>query len=252
MILTATDLLTKTHAVTAYTHSDEITIIFNKICTKVDHDKEPKKYCHNYNGRISKLLSLTASYCSVRFNYWLNKELECINTCDDDMKHYKKSNIIDKIKGYTAYFDCRVLLFPEGIEESEIINHMIWRSTYDCYRNCISTYADHYIGKNSTFKMNTHDKIIKLYEIGIVVDDIPKRYKYGIYLKQHKVIKTIDYINKQTETTMTSDVQRSQVIMFAVKIEKADGSAIKLIMDRYLNIYSKEYVGLALNIYKFK
>jgi len=65
MILTAKDLLLKFHCVTAYTQSDEISLIFPALIkTKEDENKSLP-----FSGRATKIATLAASYCSVRFNY---------------------------------------------------------------------------------------------------------------------------------------------------------------------------------------
>ena len=119
MVLTMNDCLTEFHAVTGYTHSDEITLIFapmpplvNKNTNKV----EPQP--HFYNGRVCKILTLVSSYISIRFNYHL---LSCIETQNQyiqtlDMTKIGYSNdFIRKIKNMKAYFDARVLVFPQTV-----------------------------------------------------------------------------------------------------------------------------------------
>lgn len=69
MCLTMCDLIKEFDTNIGYTHLDEITLIFDS--------KYPNS--HLYNGYIQKLLSLTSTYCSVRFNYHLEKLIESIN-----------------------------------------------------------------------------------------------------------------------------------------------------------------------------
>lgn len=82
------------------------------MCTKEEYEKGDKiiknKY-HLFKGRIQKLCSVVASYCSVSF--------------------YKNFNgLFDENK--IPHFDCRVLVFNED-KKYEIVNHMIWRKK-DC------------------------------------------------------------------------------------------------------------------------
>lgn len=80
MGLTTIDLIEEFEAQTGYTHSDEITLIFNSKCTELQEfeyleskTKLTKLPNHMFNGRIQKILTLISSYCSVRFNYHLEK-----------------------------------------------------------------------------------------------------------------------------------------------------------------------------------
>ena len=139
MIQTMNDLLTKFNARTGYTHSDEITLIFDKICTKDEYD-EDKSLVHNYNGRIEKILTLVSGYCSVRFNYYIKLYVNA------DNKSYK-TQFLDKINSDIVFFDARIIM-PHG----EFVNHMIWRSVCDCYRNCVACFARKYFSAKKLHK----------------------------------------------------------------------------------------------------
>ena len=56
MVNTTYDLLKEFKCNTGYTHSDEITLIFDK----GDHIR---------NGNVTEIITLISGYCSVRFNY---------------------------------------------------------------------------------------------------------------------------------------------------------------------------------------
>lgn len=165
MALTVQDLLEKFHANTGYTHSDEITLIFNKV--------ESEQSTHLFNGRASKLLSLMASYCSVRFNYHLKENIETI-------KDEYPCKFIKKIQKCEQIFDARILI----IEPSEIVNHQIWRSVRDCHRNAVSTYAGTVFSHKIIDRKNTAEKIDMLKSKNIIWDNIPTFVKYGLYCKK--------------------------------------------------------------------
>lgn len=76
-----------------------------------------------------------SGYCSVRFNYHLHK----IINSEENQKLYDP-HYIEKINLMRACFDARLVAFPAD-KEYEIVNHMIWRSIFDCERNAVSTYA---------------------------------------------------------------------------------------------------------------
>lgn len=109
MIKTMGDLIKEFLPYTGYCHSDEITLIFPKECSVP------------YNRKTQKLLSIIASYCSVRFNY-----------------HSQISQVIVPV------FDARILI----MEKSDIVKHQIWRSIIDCARNACFSYNKDFHIKN--------------------------------------------------------------------------------------------------------
>jgi len=124
MCLTASDLLLKFQPSTAYTHSDEITLIFPPALTKEDIAEGNITKTHLFNGKHSKIISLTSAYCSVRFNYHLTILMN---------KHKSEypQKYIDLINEQSQIFDARILTFND--KPYEMVNHQIWRSVYDCY-----------------------------------------------------------------------------------------------------------------------
>jgi tRNA(His) 5'-end guanylyltransferase len=66
MILTCVDLLKEFHCSAIYTFSDEITMVFPS--------KDGFQTPHIYGGRYSKLISLSAGFCSSKFNYHMSKQ----------------------------------------------------------------------------------------------------------------------------------------------------------------------------------
>ena len=171
MCLTLQDLLTKFHAKTGYSHSDEITLIFK--------EQELELSKHLYDGRTSKLLSVIASYCSVRFNYHLIKTIEPIK------KEYP-IKFIEKIQQCEQIFDARIIILEPG----EILNHQIWRSVLDCHRNAVSTYAYTVFSHKTLNKKTTAEKIEMLKSKNIIWESIPTFIKYGLYCK--KILYEID------------------------------------------------------------
>ncbi len=228
---TMIDLVDEFEAQTGYTHSDEITLIFNQKCTEKeefeyleskvtaelevktessdevkmeskaesenDSDQNPnpnpdskpklkKLPNHMFNGRIQKILSLTSSFCSVRFNYHLEKLIEPISAGYD-------ANFIDLIKSHKQMFDSRLLIFSESVKH-EILNHQIWRSVHDCERNAISTYAYTYFGPKKIMNKNCKEMIGMLNDEQKINwdSDIPLFIKHGIYCKKNIIEKEND------------------------------------------------------------
>jgi len=201
MALTMKDLVEEFDAQTGYTHSDEITLIFNAI----DDDKLEIK-THMFDGRIQKILTLISSYCSVRFNYHLEKLLEKSTIQYSD-------KLITIIKSHKQMFDARILKFSKD-NIFEILNHQIWRSINDCNRNAIQTYAYYNFGSKEIMNKNTSEMIEMLKTKNINWEnDVPLFLKYGIYCKKILVEKTInnnkvmrvEYVFKQFKINFSND-----------------------------------------------
>lgn len=183
MALTASDLLKKYRPSTVYFHSDEFTMIFPTRCTleKYFEKDEQNKPSHEFGGRVEKLNSLIASFCSVRFNKHIYEQVhnnETLEFSEQALKYIDERSQI---------FDCRVLTFDECNSktiETEIVNHMIWRSQRDCERNAVATYAQQFYSSNELNKSHTNERIKMLAEKKIDWDkDVPLYLKNGIYCK---------------------------------------------------------------------
>jgi len=171
MIQTMNDMMENFHAVTGYTQSDEITLIFAPACTREEFDNKTNKSVHIRNGRVMKICSVTASFCANRFTYNLFKFIEPI-------KDQYTTNFIEKINRKTAMFDCRAIEFEENIVH-DVVNHQVWRRT-DCERNAISQYGMHHFGHKKIFKKSTKE-ILEMLGDQVV---IPEFIRYGVYCKK--------------------------------------------------------------------
>lgn len=190
MGFTMRDLVSKFDAQTGYTHSDEITLIFDAKCDEACALELAQSGIptpsHLFNGRIQKILSLTSSYCSVRFNHHLNKLMELV-------KSNYPVEFVNLIESCEQMFDGRIMVF-ESTNKHEILNHQIWRSIHDCERNAISTYAYTYFGSRKIVSKSCLEMIQMLKEEkGLNWDtDVPMFVKHGIYCKKNLVPKEIN------------------------------------------------------------
>jgi tRNA(His) guanylyltransferase len=213
MCLTTKDLVKEFDAQTGYTHSDEITLIFNSKCSNdefldhmdyFDRSKNGKCKCrtniyitnHLFNGRIHKILSLISSYCSVRFNYHLEKLIEPV-------QHEYDVKFIELVQSHKQMFDSRILVFDEFLKY-EVLNHQIWRSVQDCYRNAITAYAHTYFGYQKIMNKKSTEMIEMLKnEKNLDWNDetqIPLFIKHGLYCKKIKIQKKVgDNVAIRTE-----------------------------------------------------
>lgn len=131
--------------------SDEISIWFN--CPNVED--------MYFEGRIQKLVSLTASQASVYFN----KKLQELFGCELPF----------------GIFDARIMQFPN---EMEVSNYFIFRQR-DHIRNSISGYAQHYFSHKELMNKNSNEKLDMLLSKGIDYEEeiIGKRWiKWGTLL----------------------------------------------------------------------
>jgi tRNA(His) 5'-end guanylyltransferase len=169
MVLTAQNLQKEFKCSTAYTHSDEITLIFDK--SKIKNGTE-----HLFGGRVFKLISTTASCASVSFLNNLRKLYG-----DDKLGH-----------DINPTFDARVIVFPIG-KEYEIVNHMIWRSKGDCQRKFIAMYSEKILGKKYVHGMLNETRIKVLKELGLDINSPNMNFplKHGVFIKFDR--STMDY-----------------------------------------------------------
>lgn len=178
MVSTMNDLMTKFLPVTGYTHSDEITLVFKSACTKDEFDTKTNKSTHAFDGKVHKLNSLLAGYCSARFNFHIT------NLVNQHKDEYPQE-LVSKVNLHEAHFDCRILLFPDD-KEHDIVNLLLWRSVMDCHRNAVSSYARHFFGNKRVTGMHS-DQMIELLQKEKNFNwekDVPLCYKHGVFAKK--------------------------------------------------------------------
>lgn len=222
MCKTMMDLVEEFDVQTGYTHSDEISLIFNSKCSKEEYDlflsglvEKRDIRIHLFDGRIQKILTLLSSFCSVRFNYHLDKLVESIENKYD-------IGFVELIKSHKQMFDARILKFNDS-NKHEILNHQIWRSIHDCERNAISTYAYTHFGPKKIMNKNCSEMIKMLEEKNIFWNaDIPLFIKHGIYCKKILVEKEIG----------ENKVLRSEYVCKQLKINFSDEN-LNMLTDKY-------------------
>lgn len=161
MIETTKKLLQEFNAITGYTQSDEITLIFTPInVNQINY--------HTFNGRIQKIVSLIASYTSICFNNIL-KEI----TKNENMTF--------------AYFDARVFSVKT---QQEVYNAILFRKR-DGLKNSKSLFSSTYINsKELLYKSSDQQIAYCLEKTGKDWNIILDKYKYGVFIKKRRVEKT--------------------------------------------------------------
>jgi len=208
MISTMNDLMTKFLPVTGYTHSDEITLVFKQACTKEEFETKTNKSTHAFDGKVHKLNSLLAGYCSARFNYHITRLV-------NQHKDKYTSELVEKINLHEAHFDCRILLFPDE-KENDVVNLLLWRSVIDCHRNAVSTYARHLLGHKKVNGLHS-GQLIELMEEEKEFNwekDVPLFYKHGTYAKK-ELYQTEVIVPKTNEKVMAT---RQRIVNKCFKI----------------------------------
>lgn len=122
----------------AYTQSDEITLVIKNSSQLV------------LGGKVQKLVSLTAGFCSTKFNMYLKEVLE------EEKENISKEfyDLIYKKIG-NAWFDSRVF----GIKDKdEVFNTVLWRMR-DAERNSISMLGYANFSHKSLLNLNSKEKL---------------------------------------------------------------------------------------------
>jgi len=180
---TSRDLIEKFGCSSAYTQSDEITLFFPPVFNDNDTVIINNQI---FGGRTQKIASLVASYTSIRFNYWFNKEYE--NTMFDENESDYRTVIENHIG--TAWFDARVF----GVRTKEdAFNVFKWRAL-DAIKNSLSMFAQAYCSHRSLLNKSGKEQIAFCLETtGNDWNLAEDRFKYGILIKKERFMKNTEY-----------------------------------------------------------
>lgn len=148
-------------ATVAYTHSDEITLVF-------------PAGVQSFNDRVQKLCSLSASYCSVRFNLHLAACLE----------KQPEPKVNEAVSG-SAHFDARLFTVP-SVEEA--LSCLLWRCRNDAVRNAVSGFARTMYSTEEMHGKRTGELLEKMEkEKGVVfAESVPKWALEGCLVKRER------------------------------------------------------------------
>ena len=116
-IKTMDDLIEYSNAVTGFTQSDEITLVF---------PKEPLQANISFAGRTSKMLSVYSAMTAARFNYHLSR----FDWSD------RPAKTAEQMRSGHAFFDARVFSVPDdstAMEGTDIHNFAIFLRLYNLF-----------------------------------------------------------------------------------------------------------------------
>lgn len=168
MVGTAADLLERFGAASAYTMSDEISLLF------APHtDEAPSSL--PFSGRVQKLVSVLAGYASARFNAHLVRE-----PFDDAAP--AQAALRARVERCEAHFDARVFSLPSV---SALVDYVRWRALLDCRRNSISMLAQAHFTPAELHGVDSRGMLALLSERrGVEWSETPPFFRYGTTLKK--------------------------------------------------------------------
>lgn len=160
MISATKFLVEETNANLGYTQSDEITL------TWLPESFESEIF---FAGKISKMVSILASACSVYFN-------------QNAGEYFPREFLLKKS---TPLFDCRVWSVPN---KAEAANVFLWREL-DAIRNSIQS-AGQAEFSHKRLQSTGHERIkMMLEETGINWENYPTFFKRGTYVQKRSVVR---------------------------------------------------------------
>jgi len=175
------------------------------------------------NGKIQKMVSLLAGFCSVRFAYHLSRQ---------SFEQKNESKLIEKI--HKAFFDARIFNLPN---EKELVNNVIWRIK-DCKRNSKNNLGHYQFSQKELEGLTPTQVVQKLIkDRGINWEDMPGPYKWGVFIKKAKYEK--EGFNPKTGETLIAN--RTRVVMASINLHSFSEDSIKLLMEKFANNSSEAF-----------
>lgn len=153
MVNTTSRLVKETNARIGYTQSDEISLCW------IQEEYESQ---YIFNGKVQKMVSNLASLAT---SYFIQELL----------KTYELNDVVEQ----SPSFDCRVFQLPNKVE---CMNVFYWRFL-DCKRNAISSLATYHLGHKKCMNLKNEERIEKLKEIGIDIEQLDPKFYFGTFAK---------------------------------------------------------------------
>lgn len=171
MVSTATDLLERFGAVTAYTESDEISLIWPPAADQGVQQLP-------FNGRVQKVVSVLAGFASARFNkHMLAQSFDA----------QSEAALISRVEASDAHFDARVFALPSA---DKVHEYMRWRALQDCRRNSVSMLAQAHFPHQRLQNKDARTMLRMLQEEKQVDWGAqPAFFRFGSYVKKEEYTK---------------------------------------------------------------
>jgi len=151
----------------------------------------------DFGGKVSKLVSLSASYASVQFYKYLIREKYDLP---------REQQLLDFIEHKPPHFDSRVFELPSN---AEIVNNLIWRARIDFRRNSIATLAQAHFNQKQLNGVNTKQMLKMLTDLNDRWEDKPLWYRVGVYAKKERYLKEVEVKGEIVSASRTRIVSRN-------------------------------------------
>lgn len=148
----------------AYVQSDEITLLLSDF-DSIETDAW-------FNGNVQKIVSVSASMASAKFNQLRSKR-----------ESFDPKNI--------GYFDARCFVIPD---REEVLNAFIWRQK-DCLRNSISMISQNLFSAKQLHGKSVKDRTQMIVEKQFKLEEIPLGWLRGRFVIKN----TTGFINNSKE-----------------------------------------------------
>ncbi|KAL0476559.1 hypothetical protein AKO1_006057 [Acrasis kona] len=234
MVATANDLLTHYHCTTAYTQSDEITLVFPAL-----NNKDAKEGEENivrtplHSGRVLKLCTLASGYCTARFNFhclrladsWPSEAQKLVGASKGSNFNYER--IQSNLRGGVAYFDARAFNVES---EQDLLDNVMWRSKFDCRRNSMNNLGRMYFSSKQMNGVKNRELNEMLLQKNVNFNDWPLSFRYGTFIKKELT----ERVGTNPITGKSETVQRAVVKCYALE-PRNEKEYLDMLLYKYWN-----------------
>ena len=181
--LVGSSLMTRFNPDTIYIGYYQIVLFFSSKCSINEFEqlyKNPNKKIesHIYNGSTNMILSLISSYCSVKFNHYLEKIFN-----QEKINHNYSKELEDLIYKNEQIFTGTI---NYSHESHEIIQYFDSKCAKKSYSNYFYDIAKHYLGESNILGKDSQEIIQMFNFIGTNIDMESDLYiLHGLYLKKN-------------------------------------------------------------------
>jgi|TARA_B110000259_G_scaffold187768_1_gene243238 tRNA(His) 5'-end guanylyltransferase len=173
MVETAIAMAKMFHPKMVFYQSDEISLVFS--------DFDSIEAQQMYDGKVQKVVSLTAACATAAFNEARLKQFFTeVGAVGDVSVDFLINNAPKQ-----GLFDSRVLCIPDY---EEVLNYFVWRQK-DATRNSISMASHALLGHSKCMNKSGEEKQEMLFqEVGVNWDDYYDVYKRGVVIAKQEVV----------------------------------------------------------------
>ena len=182
-----------------------------------------------YGGRVQKITTLTAAFCTVRFNYYLKKlmQREVFSEVPENKEHALKLLNTDKFSTMAAWFDARIY----GVDSDvEAFNSVMWR-VRDAHKNSRSMFAQTFCPHKELQGLCGLQQVAKALERGYDYEKMPECFKYGTFIKKQKYLKVTNIIDLEV-MQLEDFIERTRIISLTKPMTTFSEDEVKFVMGK--------------------